>query len=47
MNVRGHAAHIGLKFNSYQRWLGESAQGDKWIFCLRAARIAADQEQTC
>ena len=31
----------------YQRWLGEFAQGVKWIFCLSAARIAADQEQTC
>jgi hypothetical protein len=29
----------------YQRWPGESGQGDKWIFCLRAARIAADQER--
>jgi hypothetical protein len=28
----------------HQRWLGESGQGDKWIFCLRAAQIAADQE---
>ena len=31
-----------------ERWLGEFAQGVKWIFCLSAARIAADQEQqTC
>jgi len=29
-----------------QRWPGESGQRDKWIFCLRAARIAADQEST-
>ena len=29
-----------------ERWLGESGQWDKWIFCLRAARIAADQEST-
>jgi diguanylate cyclase (GGDEF)-like protein len=29
----------------HQRWPGESGQGDKWIFCLRAARIAADQER--
>ena len=29
-----------------QRWPGKSAQRDKWIFCLRAARIAAEQEQT-
>jgi len=24
-----------------QSWLGESEQGDKWIFCLTAAMIAA------
>jgi hypothetical protein len=29
-----------------ERWPGESGQRDKWIFCLRAARIAADQEST-
>jgi hypothetical protein len=29
-----------------ERWPGESGQWDKWIFCLRAARIAADQEST-
>ena len=29
-----------------ERWPGKSAQRDKWIFCLRAARIAAEQEQT-
>jgi hypothetical protein len=28
-----------------ERWPGKSGQGDKWIFCLRAARIAADQER--
>jgi hypothetical protein len=28
-----------------ERWPGESGQEDKWIFCLRAARIAADQER--
>jgi adenine-specific DNA-methyltransferase len=28
-----------------QRWPGESGRWDKWIFCLRAARIAADQER--
>ena len=29
----------------HQRWPGESGQRDKWIFCLTAARIAADQER--
>ena len=29
-----------------QRWPGESGQWDKWTFCLRASRIAADQEST-
>jgi hypothetical protein len=28
-----------------QRWPGESGQWAKWIFCLSAARIAADQER--
>ena len=28
-----------------ERWPGESGQEDKWIFCLSAARIAADQER--
>jgi len=28
-----------------QSWPGESGQWDKWIFCLRAAKIAADQER--
>ena len=30
-----------------ERWPGKFEQGAKWIFCLSAARIAADQEQTC
>jgi hypothetical protein len=34
-----------LPLTSIQRWPGESGQEDKWIFCLRAARIAADQER--
>jgi hypothetical protein len=33
------------EFPAPERWLGESAQVVKWIFCLSAARIAADQEQ--
>jgi hypothetical protein len=28
-----------------QNWPRESEQGDKWIFCLTAARIAAKQER--
>jgi hypothetical protein len=28
-----------------KRWPGESGQWVKWIFCLRAAQIAADQER--
>jgi transposase len=28
-----------------QSWLGEFGQGDRWIFCLRAAQTAADQER--
>jgi len=31
--------------NVEQRWPGESGQWVKWIFCLRAAQIAADQER--
>ena len=31
-------------FMRRKRWPGESGQEDKWIFCLSAARIAADQE---
>jgi hypothetical protein len=27
-----------------QRWPGESAQGDKWKPCLKAASIAVEQE---
>ncbi len=27
-----------------QSWLGESGQTDKWIFCLTAAMVAANQE---
>jgi len=27
--------------NGQKSWPRESAQGDKWIFCLTAARIAA------
>ena len=41
--VGGGATHAWLQV--YQRWPGESGQGDKWIFCLRTARIAADQER--
>jgi hypothetical protein len=41
--VLQQAVFYGLA--GYQRWPGESGQGDKWIFCLRAARIAADQER--
>ncbi len=29
-----------------QRWPGKSAQCDKWNICLRAARMAAEQEST-
>ena len=28
-----------------KRWLGKTEQGDKWRFCLNAAKIAADQER--
>jgi len=28
-----------------ERWPGESGQWVEWIFCLRAAQIAADQER--
>jgi hypothetical protein len=28
-----------------ERWLGKFGQRDKWIFCLTAARMAADQER--
>jgi len=28
----------------YQRWLGKSAQRAKWSFCLKAAKMAAEQE---
>jgi protein-disulfide isomerase len=28
-----------------ESWLRKSEQGDKWIFCLTAARIAAYQER--
>ncbi len=28
-----------------ESWPGGSGQRDKWIFCLRAAKIAADQER--
>jgi hypothetical protein len=28
-----------------KRWPWESGQRDKWIFCLTAARVAADQER--
>ena len=27
-----------------ESWLGESGQIDKWIFCLTAAMVAANQE---
>ena len=29
----------------YQRWLGKSGQSVKWSFCLRAARMAVEQER--
>ena len=29
---------------SNQRWLGKSAQQAKWNFCLKAARMAVEQE---
>jgi hypothetical protein len=28
-----------------QSWLGKFGQRDKWSFCLRAARMAAEQEK--
>jgi len=28
-----------------ESWLRKTGQGDKWIFCLTAARIAAIQER--
>jgi hypothetical protein len=31
--------------NHDESWPGKSAQCDKWNFCLKAARIAAEQEQ--
>jgi DNA-binding winged helix-turn-helix (wHTH) protein len=30
--------------SSLESWPGESGQGDKWSFCLTAAKMAADQE---
>jgi len=27
-----------------ERWLGKSAQLAKWSFCLKAAKMAAEQE---
>jgi hypothetical protein len=41
---QSYAPHLGA-----ERWLWESAQRDKWSFCLTAARMAAnrrDDEQT-
>ncbi|MBI1209414.1 MAG: transposase [Azospirillum sp.] len=35
---------LGLSVGSWESWPGESGQSDRWIFCLIAARIAADQE---
>jgi hypothetical protein len=37
---------LAVALAAAENWLGESAQGDKWIFCLTAARIAAHQERT-
>jgi hypothetical protein len=34
----------GSKFD-HESWLRKSERGDKWIFCLTAARIAAYQER--
>jgi len=31
----------GLRKADGERWLGKTAQRDKWIFCLRTARVAA------
>jgi hypothetical protein len=28
-----------------ESWLGKFGQRDKWSFCLRAARMAAEQEK--
>ena len=27
-----------------ERWLGKSAQSAKWSFCLKVAKVAAEQE---
>ena len=40
-------SHFCIKELGVQkRWLGKSAQSDKWNFRLNAAKIAADQELT-
>jgi hypothetical protein len=39
---RGNLVATHLRSHS---WPGKSAQFDKWNFCLKAARIAAEQEQ--
>jgi carboxypeptidase Taq len=43
--ARGMAVHESQSLLLEKRWPGESGRWDKWIFCLRAARIAADQER--
>ena len=35
----------GLRYTHDQSWLRKSEQGDKWIFCLTAANVAAYQER--
>jgi hypothetical protein len=29
----------------FESWLGEFGQGDRWSFCLTAARMAAGRER--
>ena len=38
--IRDYLAAIAIFVNAVkERWLGESAQVDKWLFCLSAARM--------
>jgi hypothetical protein len=50
VRMRGHDLHaLFCKLDEAESWPGESGQGDKWIFCLTAARmpgIRRDHDKT-
>ena len=44
LRAYGSVSEARSSIGRYQRWLCKSGQRVKWSFCLKAAKMAAEQE---